>query len=121
MPYFGEGIKIRDRFLPQIPGVSVIPNLKIIAAEFRKVLEKQAVQSEKTMKHIPVLLLYRLIRILQHGQSGCFIVFCLKKPSEGPVIPRKEEEKGAWAGCFSFKFGITAGVLHLVESRRGFT
>jgi hypothetical protein len=55
--------------------------LKIIAAEFRKVLEKQTVQSEKTMKQVPVLLLYRLIRILRHGQSDCFIVFYLKKPS----------------------------------------
>jgi hypothetical protein len=60
---------------------TVIPNLKIIAAKFRKVLEKQTVQSEKTMKQVPVLSLYRLIRILQHGQSGCFIVFYLKKPS----------------------------------------
>jgi hypothetical protein len=45
-----------------------------IAVEFRKVLEKQAVQSEKAVKQATVLLFYRLIRILQHGQSGCFIV-----------------------------------------------
>jgi hypothetical protein len=55
--------------------------LKTIAAGFWKVLEKQAVQPEKTIKQAPVLLFYRLIRVLRHGQSGCFIVFYLEKPS----------------------------------------
>jgi hypothetical protein len=54
---------------------------KTIAAEFRKVLEKQAAQPEKTMKQVPVLLFYHLIRVLRHGQSGFFIVLYLKRPS----------------------------------------
>jgi hypothetical protein len=38
--------------------------LKIIATEFGKLLEKQALQSEKTMKQAPSLPFYRLTAIL---------------------------------------------------------